>query len=110
MQHLIMGMGKEQYDQKASSHSKANIFLWVIGGILFNIYKGNLFSVSTLLLIIPGIFIVSFASMITFFVDVKKHQIVPKTNNLFVLCFIYYLVSNRYCISSNFEHRIYLIN
>ena len=83
--NLIMGMEKEQYDQKASSHSKVNIFLWIISGIIFNICKGNLFSISTLLLIVPGIFIVSFASIISFFVDVKKHQIVPKTNNVFIL-------------------------
>jgi len=85
IQNLIMGMEKQEYNRKASAHTKANIFLWFIAGIIFNVYKGNLFSISTLLLIIPGIFIISFASIISFFVDVKKHQIVPGTNNVFIL-------------------------
>jgi len=99
-QNLIMGMEKQEYNRKASAHSKATIFLWILGGIIFNIYKGNLFSISTLLLIIPGIFIISFVSMISFFVDVKKHQIVPSTNNILVLLFftVWYLVDIIYPI------------
>ena len=101
VQYLIMGMEKHEYNQKASAHSKANLILWVIGGIIFNIYKSNLFSISTLLLIIPGIFIISFASMISFFIDVKKHQIIPSTNNVFVLLLftLWYLIDIVYPIA-----------
>jgi len=85
MNNQILGIDKEQYNQKASSHSKANILLWILGGIIFNIFKGNLISLSTILLIIPGIFVASFASILTFFVDIKKNQIIPNTNNILVL-------------------------
>jgi uncharacterized membrane protein len=84
-QNLIMGMEKEEYNRRASAHSKANIILWVIGGVAFNVYEHNLISISTILLVIPGIFIASFASLTSFLIDVKKYQIVPKTNNVFVL-------------------------
>ena len=94
MQNTLWGLDKAKYNQMTSSHSKANIFLWVISGVVYNIYQSNLVSLSTLLLIIPGIFIISFASIPTFWVDVKKHQIVPKTNNIFVLTLftIWYLI------------------
>lgn len=98
MENTIWGLDKARYNQKASSHSKANIFLWLISGFAYNIYQSNLVSFSTLLLIIPGIFIISFASIPTFWVEVKKHQIVPKTNNFFVLTLftIWYLIDLAY--------------
>lgn len=85
MQDKIMGVDKLQYNQMATSHSKANIVLWLIAGIIYNIYHSNLFSLSTLLLIIPGIFVISFASIPTFYVNTKKHEIIPKTNNVLIL-------------------------
>ncbi len=85
MENTIWGIDKKKYNQMASSHSKANIFLWLIAGIVYNIYQSNLISISTLLVIIPGIFIISFASIPTFWVEVKKRQIVPATKNIFVL-------------------------
>ena len=90
----MWGIDETKYNQMASSHSKANIFLWLISGIVYNIYQSNLISFSTLLLVIPGIFIISLASMLTFWVEVKKQQIVPVTKNIFVLIFftIWYLV------------------
>ncbi len=94
MENTIWGLDKEKYNQMASSHSKVNIFLWLIAGIVYNIYQSNLISISTLLVIIPGIFIVSFASILTLWVEVKKHQIVPATKNIFVLILftLWYLV------------------
>ena len=92
--NLIVGMSREEYNRKATSHSKANIFLWTVGGIVFNIFRSNLFSISTLLLIIPGIFIISFASIPTFYIEAKKYQIIPKTKNVFIflLFSIWYLI------------------
>lgn len=95
MENTIWGLDKEKYNQMASSHSKANIFLWLIAGIVYNIYQSNLISISTLLVVIPGIFIISFASIPTFWIEVKKHQIVPATKNILVLILftIWYLVN-----------------
>jgi len=94
IENIIWGLDKTKYNQMASSHSKASIFLWLISGVVYNICKSNLVSLSTILLVIPGIFIISFASIPTFWVEVKKHQIVPKTNNILVLTLftIWYLI------------------
>jgi len=81
----LWGLPQAEYAKLASSHSKANIFLWFISGIVYNLITGNLPSLSTVLLVIPGIFIISFASILTFWVDQKKKQIVQKTNNVFIL-------------------------
>ncbi len=98
MKNTIWGLDKKRYNQMASSHSKANIFLWLISGIIYNIYQSNLISWSTLLLIMPGIFIISFASIPTFWIEVKKHQIIPATKNIFVLIFftIWHLIDLAY--------------
>ncbi|MDD5358605.1 MAG: hypothetical protein PHX80_05640 [Candidatus Nanoarchaeia archaeon] len=98
MENTICGLDKTKYNQMASNHSKANIFLWLISGVIYNIYRSNLVSFSTLLLVIPGIFIISFASIPTFWIEVKKHQIVPKTNNVIVLTLftVWYLIDLAY--------------
>lgn len=90
----MWGLNEAKYNQMASSHSKVNIFLWLTAGIIYNVYQSNIVSLSTLLLIIPGIFIISLASIPTFWVEVKKHQIVPATKNIFILILstIWYLV------------------
>lgn len=85
-----MGLSQEEYNKQASAHSKANIILWLISGVIYNIYSDNLMSLSTLLLVIPGIFVASFASMPTFLVNIKKHQIlkdqiVTNTKNVLIL-------------------------
>lgn len=81
----IMGMEESLYNNLASKHSRAKIILWVITGIIFNIVQGNLISISTLLLIIPGIFVISLASMLTFFIEIKKQKILSNTNNNFFI-------------------------
>ena len=81
----LWGLPKSEYNALATPHSKADIFLWVIGGMVYNGIIGNLFSLSTALLIIPGIFIASYASMLTFWVEIQKRRILPQTNNVFVL-------------------------
>lgn len=81
----IWNLETDTYNKLSTSHSKANIFLWVIGGLIYNLFCGNLLSLSSALVIFPGIFIASFASIPTFWVEIKKKQIVPKTNNIFIL-------------------------
>lgn len=61
------------YDRKASEHSKNAIFLWIIVGIGWIIFDKdlNLFSLVGGLLLIPGIFVASFASMPLFLIRNK---------------------------------------
>lgn len=100
MDNKILGIDKMEYNQLASKHSKANIFLWIIAGIIYNLFHSNLISISTLLLLLPGIFIISFASIPTFYIDLKKREIVPRTNNIFILILfsIWYLIDLVYPI------------
>jgi hypothetical protein len=96
----MLGMTQEEYNKESSAHIKANILMWLIGGIIFSIYSNKLISFPTLLLFIPGIFIISLASIPTFYVEIKKRQILAKTNNLFVLLFftVWYLIDLAYPI------------
>lgn len=81
----IWGFNKDTYNKLASRHSKSDIFLWLVGGLVYNFFQGDLLSISSGLLIIPGIFIASFAGIPAFWVNIKKIQILPKTNNILVL-------------------------
>lgn len=81
----LWGLPKDSYNKMVHSHSKANIFLWIIGGVVYSLINNSLFSLATILLFIPGIFILSFASIPTFWIDLKKKQMVSKTNNILVL-------------------------
>jgi hypothetical protein len=85
MINKLWGLDQATYDKLAATHSKANIFGWLIAGAIYNIWQSNVLSLSTLLLFFPGIFVMSFASMLTFWVEIKKHQIVPGTKNISVL-------------------------
>lgn len=97
----MWGMSKEQYDKESSAHSKANIYMWLIGGVIFSIFTNRLITLPTLLLFFPGIFIISFASIPTFYVEVKKRQIVPGTRNVFILLLfsVWYLIDLVYPIA-----------
>ena len=83
----MFGLDKDSYNKLASEHSKANILLWVLGGLAFNFYVGNLISISTILLVLPGIFIISFVSILTFYINQVKNKSVAATNNPFILLF-----------------------
>lgn len=100
MHNKLWGLDRAEYDQLASRYSKANIFLWIIAGIIYNLFHSNLISISTFLLLLPGIFVISFASIPTFYMDLKKRQIVPQTNNIFILILfsIWYLIDLVYPI------------
>lgn len=94
----IWGLDKDTYNKLASKHSKSDISLWLIGGFAYNFFQGDLISISSALLVIPGIFIASFAGIPAFWVHIKKTQILPKTNNVFVLLgfTVWYLVDLAY--------------
>lgn len=96
----IWGLDKNVYNQLASRHSKADIFFWLLGGLIYNYFNHNLVSISSALLILPGIFIASFAGIPAFWVNVKKLQIIPNTKNIFVLIgfSIWYLIDFVYPI------------
>ena len=83
--HKIWGIESEAYAKLASSHSKTNIILWVTTGFIYHFFNDNLHLLSVFLIIFPGIFIASFASILTFWVNVKKIQIIQRTNNFFIL-------------------------
>lgn len=97
----MWGLSQLEYNRLASEHSRANIVLWIIAGIIYNIVQHNLFSLSTLLLIIPGIFVISFASMPTFWVEIKKRKIIPETKSIIVLTLftVWYVVDLIYPIA-----------
>lgn len=76
---------KDEYNNLATSHSKANIFGWIIGGVVYSYFYGSLVSLTTGLLILPGIFIASLASIPTFWADRKMEQVVTGSENFLVL-------------------------
>lgn len=61
------GSPSAAYDGLATGHSKAAIILWCIGGVIYIAITGRLIGLTTVALIIPGIFVASVLSMITFF-------------------------------------------
>lgn len=85
MSNYILGLSKEEYKHKSTQHSKGAILIWLVAGLIYNIYQGQILSLSSLLLFFPGIFIASFASIVTFYGNVKKEQILSRTSNVLVL-------------------------
>lgn len=67
-------MDWETYNRQAGVWSKGNIFGWLIGGLGYNWYVSELASLSTILLIFPGIFIASFASIPTYLIESAKNK------------------------------------
>ncbi|MDP1707058.1 MAG: hypothetical protein Q8L30_00640 [bacterium] len=76
---------EDEHSRLATSHSKANIFGWVVGGVIYSYFYGNLISLTTGLLIFPGIFIASFASILTFWGDRKMESVITNSKNFLVL-------------------------
>ena len=91
MSDRLMGMDEAGYNKMASQHSKTNIFLWAIAGIIYNLITGNILSISTIVLFLHGIFVISFLSIATFFVNTRKISILssirgkPSTINFIIL-------------------------
>jgi len=61
-------LGSEEYNDRAASYSKLVITLWIITLIITNSIFGKLFSWSSLVMLFPGIFVVSISSAILFYV------------------------------------------
>lgn len=78
MATTLMGLPEGAYNALASQHSKNNIFLWMVAGLGYNFWTGHLVSLSSLLLFFPGIFLISFASMLTFAGNALKIQVLTK--------------------------------
>ncbi|MBL8160005.1 hypothetical protein JNJ66_06120 [Candidatus Saccharibacteria bacterium] len=76
---------QEGYEKAASAHSGNAITVWLLVGGIYNFATGNIWSWATVLLVLPGVFLASFASIPTYWLKHKKHQIVPKTNSIGVL-------------------------
>ena len=70
-----MGLGDAEYRQRASAAGKASILLWLVGGLTYNTYFRHLISISSLLLVVPGIFVVSLAALPVLWVDLLKDRI-----------------------------------
>lgn len=76
---------KDEHNILATSHSKANIFGWIVGGVVYSYFYGSLISLATGLLIFPGIYIASFASILTFLGNRKMEQVVTGSKNPLIL-------------------------
>ncbi len=76
----VLGMSHQEYDQSASAYSKGVITFWLIAGLAFNLLTGNFISLSSALLVFPGIFVISIASMPLFYLKVKKVRAIQAMN------------------------------
>lgn len=76
----VMGLAPGEYDKSAGEYSKGVIFSWLIAGVIYSIIVGKLVSLSTFLLFMPGIFVISIASMPFFYLKVRKHKSINAMN------------------------------
>ena len=70
-----MGLDDAVYRQRATAAAKAAVFLWLLGGFIYNAYYGHLISLSSLLLFVPGIFVVGLLALPVFLVDLYKERL-----------------------------------
>src|SRR6266446_9068602 len=70
-----MGLDDAEYRQRASAAGKASILLWLVSGLLYNTYFRHLISISSLLLVVPGIFVASLVALPVLWVDLLKDRI-----------------------------------
>lgn len=81
----IAGLDQETYDHFASEYSKGAIFAWLAAGIIYSIVIGEVFSLPTLLLIFPGVFVISIASIPFFLLKTKRFESAGATRAQFVI-------------------------
>jgi hypothetical protein len=81
----VLGVTQEKYNTMAHSHSKAAITLWLLGGFGFIFYQGSIVSLATILLLLPGIFIISIFSALPFMFQMKTRDIVFKRSPVLAL-------------------------
>ena len=86
-QETVMGLDSETYDASASQYAKGKIYSWMIAGIIYAIIVGQHVLLVSLLLFLPGIFVISMLSIPFFFLKVQKYKVLPGTRNVFVLTF-----------------------
>lgn len=76
----VAGLDQETYDKSASEYSKGVIFTWLVAGVIYSLIAGTFMSWSTVLLFMPGIFVISFASIPFFLLKVKKFKTITAMN------------------------------
>lgn len=76
----VAGLDQEVYDKSAAEYSKGVIFTWLVAGVIYSLIAGTFISLSTVLLFLPGIFVISFASIPFFLLKVKKHKSIQSMN------------------------------
>lgn len=76
----VAGLDQDTYDKSASEYSKGVIFTWLVAGVIYSLIAGTFVSWSTVLLFIPGIFVISFASIPFFLLKVKKFKTITAMN------------------------------
>jgi len=70
-----MGLDDAIYRQRATAAAKAAVFLWLLGGFIYNAYHGHLISLSSALLFFPGIFVAGLLALPVFLVDLYKERL-----------------------------------
>jgi len=70
-----MGLDDAEYHQRASAAGKASIFLWLVAASSTNTYHRHLISISSLLLVVPGIFVASLGALAVLWVDLQKDRV-----------------------------------
>lgn len=68
----IAGLEPEVYDEAASNSAKVTIFLWLGTGVIYGLATGTLVSWGTVLLFMPGIFVIALVSMPFFLLKTIK--------------------------------------
>jgi hypothetical protein len=71
----IFGLDQQEYSRSAKEYAGGAITLWIVAGLAYNLLHGRLISLQSGLLILPGVFIVSFASIPFFYLSVKKRKV-----------------------------------
>lgn len=81
----VMGLDINSYNNQATGYGKSTVFYWLIAGVITNIVDGKLFSLSTLLLLIPGVFIASGLALPLFWLKRKKVLMLTNSKSVVLL-------------------------
>ena len=73
---LMFGMAERVYNYQATLFCKLVVAVWLMGGGVYALCAGNLFSLPTLALFLPGVFVASLAAFLGFVVYAKSMQVV----------------------------------
>ncbi len=77
----VAGVDADEYNMSATSYSKSVIFWWLTAGLIYSIITGTFVSLSTVLLFLPGIFVISFASIPFFLLKLRKIKSIHAMND-----------------------------